>query len=95
MVQPFSFWLSNTWTKPATHAFLGMAAPRIRLAPVHNGHLIEIKALLGVRDIMVPEEERSDSMPLDVILVVFIAVGFGIFAATLFWADLQTRGLGK
>jgi hypothetical protein len=34
-------------------------------------------------------------MPLDIILVVFIAAAFGILAATLFWADLQTRGLGK
>ena len=34
-------------------------------------------------------------MPLDIILVVSIAAGFGIFAATLFWADLQTRGLDK
>jgi hypothetical protein len=62
---------------------------------MHNGHLIEIKALLGVRDIIAPQEGRSHSMPLDIILVVFIAAGFGIFAAILFWADLQTRGLGK
>jgi hypothetical protein len=34
-------------------------------------------------------------MPLDIVLVVFIAAGFGILAATLFWADLQTRGLGR
>jgi hypothetical protein len=34
-------------------------------------------------------------MPLDIVLVVFIAGAFGILAATLFWADLQTRGLGK
>jgi hypothetical protein len=34
-------------------------------------------------------------MPLDVVLVVFIAASFGILAATLYWADLQTRGLGK
>ena len=55
---------------------------------------------LGVRDIMAPQEGkkqegRSHPMPLDIILVIFIAAGFGIFAATLFWADLQTRGLGK
>ena len=34
-------------------------------------------------------------MPLDIILVVIIAGAFGILAATLFWADLQTRELGK
>jgi hypothetical protein len=34
-------------------------------------------------------------MSLDIVLVVFIAVGFGILAATLFWADLQTRGLNR
>ncbi len=34
-------------------------------------------------------------MPLDIALVVFIAASFGAFAATLYWADLQTRGLGK
>ena len=57
--------------------------------------MIEIKARLGVRGIMAPQKGRSHPMPLDIILVVFIAAGFGIFAATLFWADLQTRGLGK
>ena len=34
-------------------------------------------------------------MPLDITLVVFIAAAFGVLAATLYWADLQTRGLNK
>jgi hypothetical protein len=57
--------------------------------------LIKIKAPLGVCDIMLAGNRRSHSMPLDIILVVFIAAAFGILAATLFWADLQTRAFDK
>ena len=31
-------------------------------------------------------------MSLDIIMATIIAAGFGIFAATLFWADVHTRG---
>jgi hypothetical protein len=34
-------------------------------------------------------------MPADMIVVLVMATAFGIFAATLYWADLQTRGLSK
>jgi hypothetical protein len=34
-------------------------------------------------------------MPTDTIAALLMASAFGIFAATLYWADLQTRGLGK
>jgi hypothetical protein len=34
-------------------------------------------------------------MPIDIIVVALIAAAFGIFAATLYWADLRTRGLSK
>jgi hypothetical protein len=30
-------------------------------------------------------------MPVDTIVVVLMAAAFGIFAATLYWADLRTR----
>lgn len=68
---------------------------RIRLDAIHDRHLIKIKAALGVCDIILPQNRRSCQMPLDIALVVFIAASFGAFAATLYWADLQTRGLGK
>ena len=32
-------------------------------------------------------------MPIDTIVVALMAAAFGIFAATLYWADLRTRGL--
>ena len=32
-------------------------------------------------------------MPVETIVVVLMAAAFGIFAATLYWADLRTRGL--
>jgi len=32
---------------------------------------------------------------MDIIVVALIAAAFGIFAATLYWADLRTRGLSK
>jgi hypothetical protein len=34
-------------------------------------------------------------MPIDIIVVALIAAAFAIFAATLYWADLRTRGLSK
>jgi hypothetical protein len=34
-------------------------------------------------------------MPTDIIVVALIAAAFGIFAATLYWADLRTRGVSK
>ena len=34
-------------------------------------------------------------MPTEMILIAFIAVGFCVFGATLYWAELQTRGLSK
>jgi hypothetical protein len=34
-------------------------------------------------------------MPTATIVALLMASAFGIFAATLYWADLQTRGLGK
>jgi uncharacterized membrane protein YgdD (TMEM256/DUF423 family) len=35
------------------------------------------------------------SMPIEIILIAFIAAGFCIFAGTLYWADMTTRGLGQ
>jgi hypothetical protein len=32
-------------------------------------------------------------MPTDVIVALVMASAFGIFAATLYWADVRTRGL--
>jgi hypothetical protein len=34
-------------------------------------------------------------MPTDTIVVLIMASAFGIFAATLYWADLHTRRLSK
>jgi hypothetical protein len=34
-------------------------------------------------------------MPIDTIVVVLMAAAFGIFAATLYWADLRTRGVTR
>lgn len=31
------------------------------------------------------------SMPMEMILIAFIAAGFCVFAGTLYWADMQTR----
>ena len=58
-------------------------------------HLILIKAATGGSTIMLPVNRGSHPMATDMILVVLIAAAFGVFAATLYWADLQTRGLGK
>ena len=40
-------------------------------------------------------ERRESSMPVDTIVVVLMAAAFGIFAATLYWADLRTRELTR
>ena len=34
-------------------------------------------------------------MPTDTIVVMVMAIAFGVFAATLYWADLHTRALPK
>lgn len=34
-------------------------------------------------------------MTTDMIFVALIAAAFGVFAAALYWGDLQTRGLSK
>ena len=34
-------------------------------------------------------------MPMDLIVVAVMTAAFGVFAATLLWADRQTRGLSK
>jgi hypothetical protein len=34
-------------------------------------------------------------MPTDIIVVALMAVAFGLFAATLYWADVYTRGVSK
>jgi hypothetical protein len=44
---------------------------------------------------MAPEEQRESFMPTDTIVVLVMAAAFGIFAATLYWADLRTRGVTK
>jgi hypothetical protein len=35
------------------------------------------------------------SMPTEIILLAFIGAGFCVFAGTLYWSDVQIRGLGK
>ena len=34
-------------------------------------------------------------MPTEIIVIAVVVAAFGVFAATLYWADLQTRGLDK
>ena len=65
--------------------------------PTHlrSGDLIKIKVCARAASMMAPPERRESSMPVDTIVVVLIAAAFGIFAATLYWADLRTRGLTR
>ena len=59
-----------------------------------SADLIKIKASTAAPSIMAPER-RESSMPIDTIVVALMAAAFGIFAATLYWADLRTRGLTR
>jgi hypothetical protein len=34
-------------------------------------------------------------MPMELLVLALIVTAFCAFAATLYWADMQTRGLGK
>ena len=34
-------------------------------------------------------------MSMDALVLVVIVAAFGVFAATLYWADLQTRGVSE
>jgi len=58
--------------------------------------LIEIK--IRKAEIMQGGIDQPDgvrSMPTEIILLAFIGAGFCVFAGTLYWSDVQTRGLGK
>jgi uncharacterized membrane protein YgdD (TMEM256/DUF423 family) len=55
--------------------------------------LTEIKAAKPMSRIMAATtQDGARSMPTEIILITFIALGFCVFAGTLYWADLQTRG---
>jgi hypothetical protein len=34
-------------------------------------------------------------MPTEILVVALIGAAFGVFAVTLYWADLHTRGLSR
>jgi hypothetical protein len=59
-------------------------------------HLIEIKVRKAkVMQGGIDQPDGVRSMPTEIILLAFIGAGFCLFAATLYWADLQTRGPGR
>jgi hypothetical protein len=60
-----------------------------------SADLIKIKASHSPPSIMAPQSDKESFMPIDTIVVVLMAAAFGIFAATLYWADLRTRGLTR
>ena len=62
---------------------------------MRSGDLIKIKACASAASMMAPEARRESFMPTDTIVVLVMAAAFGIFAATLYWADLRTRGVTK
>jgi hypothetical protein len=41
------------------------------------------------------DQRRPSMLPMEIIVLALIVTAFCSFAATLYWADLQTRGLGK
>jgi hypothetical protein len=58
--------------------------------------LIEIK--VREAEVMQGGIDQPDgvrSMPTEIILLAFIGAGFCVFAATLYWADVQTREPGR
>jgi hypothetical protein len=70
----------------------------IRLSRRRGGisaDLIKIKASTAAPSIMAPHSDKESFMPIDTIVVVLMAAAFGIFAATLYWADLRTRELSR
>jgi hypothetical protein len=60
-----------------------------------SADLIKIKASHSRAEHHGSPQRRESSMPVDTIVVVLMAAAFGIFAATLYWADLRTRGLTR
>jgi hypothetical protein len=59
-------------------------------------HLIEIKVRKAkVMQGGIDQLDGVRSMPTEIILLAFIGAGFCLFAGTLYWADMHTRGLGK
>jgi hypothetical protein len=41
------------------------------------------------------DQRRRSMLPMEMIVLALIVTAFCAFAATLYWADLQTRGVGK
>jgi hypothetical protein len=50
---------------------------------------------VGVGHHGVDEPDGVRSMPTEIIVIASIMAAFAAFAATLYWADLRTRGLGR
>ena len=58
--------------------------------------LIEIKvSILRSRHDAAIDQRRRSMLPMEIVVLTLIATAFCAFAATLYWADLQTRGLGR
>jgi hypothetical protein len=57
--------------------------------------LIWIKAATGISSIVLPGNSRSSPMSTNFIVLATIVAAFGVFAATLFWADVQTRRVNR
>lgn len=76
-----------------------LAESPIRLSlSVTDGSVIldrdqSLKAELLQDGINEPDGVRP--MPIEIVLIAFIALGFCVFVGTLHWADVQTRGLGN
>jgi hypothetical protein len=58
--------------------------------------LIEIKAAgRTFRNAGIDEPDGVRTMPTEIIVIAIVISVFCIFAAALYWGDLQTRSLGK
>jgi hypothetical protein len=41
------------------------------------------------------DRRRRSMLPMEIVVLALITTAFCAFAVTLYWADLQTRGVGK
>jgi hypothetical protein len=57
--------------------------------------LIEIKASMRSSHDPAIDQRRRSMLPMETIVLALIVTAFCAFAVTLYWADLQTRGVGK
>jgi len=89
-----SFFFAQLLSLRMEHLELSAGSRRAHISD-HIAVWSRSKSSIGISDTVLPAKLGESFMPTDTIVVLIMATAFGIFAATLYWADVRTRGLSK